>query len=592
MRSRVYLPTILFVFSAGCSGSDNSAARTDIDLTPDTRGADTSSDLEEVADEVADTSADLSAEPDTSLADASELTDRLEPSDSLAGTDTQTSGLQLPPDARPAVLDWALQSLHSDQGFIEHPEVLALADGGVALVARFNGSVTLGRFTVTAPPEPHRGHTLFARLDAQGEVTALTRFCDRCGGSFERFAMTELPLGRVAVAGISEGDVVLSPGTDGEVRRDAGHDLFVGVLSELGALERWSFLGSFAGHGEVRALATIPGDGGLVIGGAGKTLALTDGPDLTVPGTSPWSRAFIVGVSSDLTPIFAEQLGGNAASNINLLYATANGLIAVGDFGGLDNTFGATFGAGLPGALDLAVVSATEAPTNELFLSRWSLPATPGRLVVGWAKRVAHRSSPPRDPTWIRPLDLQSLDEGFEFRMDRADEILRDASGQYATGGPVPWSRMVVRVGGEGAAWRFASTVAPIQPHAEGYLSVSPRPHDDNMISLVATGGPRFILPEPGSDPDGLTRDGFVLATWRADGRLDRAGMLLATRPAASYEPTFVKAVPSLAGSAIVVVLGTAPMTLEPSEGEPVVLHDRVAATQPQRVVIARFHLQ
>lgn len=591
-RLFVLLPALMMA----CSDSSDSTL-----VTPDTTASDTADTAAEVSS--SDTSSDTfvdTTSPDTASAETEDTTDIADTADTLADladlADTDDPGLRLPVGARPVVVDWALQSEHGAGGNIDYPDVLALSDGGVALVARFNGTVTLGRFTVSGTAAD-RTHTLFARLDAAGEVTALTRICDRCGG-YGRLVLAELPLGRVGIAGVGEGEVVLNPGTDTEVRRDTVYDLFVGVISPLGVLERWSFPGTFdglgdgsgAGYGEVRTLVPGP-DGGLAVGGAGTTLNLADGPDLTVPTPRPWSRAFIVGLSSDLTPHFAEQLGGNTSSSINLLYVTASGLIAVGDFGGWDDDI-ATFGAGRPGSIDLSVVSATEDPTNDLFVSRWSLPSTPGRLTARWARRIAHRSDPPRPVTWIRPLDLQSLDEGFEFRLDRANDIKPDRTGQFETDGNPPWARLVVRAGGEGVLWRFTDTVAPIEPRDDGYFSVSPRPHDSDTIWLVPSGEPRYTLPHPGSSPDGLIRDGFVLAQWRIDGRVERSGLLLTARPELSFEPWFIRAVPSLERSVLIVMLATAPLTLEPFEGEPVILQGAAPGTTSQRLIVTRVHLQ
>ncbi len=564
---------------AACSGSADTSTDTDTpDLSSDTAAPEPELPPVDVATpDVAPDTHDTHDTPDTDV----------EPE-----VDT---GPTTAPFERGVGLDWAIQST---TGQIERPVAIGLADGGLAFVAHFSGTVTLGAYTVTASAES-RTHTLFGRVDANGEVTALTRLCDRCAG-LGQLTLTELPFGKVGFAAVSEGEVVVNPGSDAETRRVATYDLFVGVISTEGRLNRWAFLGSFDGWGEVGALAALPGEG-LVIAGSGYDLSLNDAPglDASVPEADERvSRAFIVGVSSDLVPTFAERFGGSAWSGIHLLHATGDSLVAVGDFGGW-STMSALFGVGLENQTELDVVSATEDPANDLFMSRWSMPESRGRLALGWVKRIAHRSDGPRESTWIRSLDMDSHDGGFEFRLERAATLVPDGTGQFQTESPSAYdTRLVVRVDGDGAATALVSTIAAIQPRpheddllvegaSDGYLSASDPSTDATTLRLIAEGGPAFTIPEAES-PTGLTWEGIVIARWLANGSPFEAGLLPIGRPKNLFTPDLRGAFPQADGSVLLLLWGSSPLTFAPTDGAPVTLENSAAIG---RVVVARVRL-
>jgi len=493
-----------------------------------------------------------------------------------------------PPEVRALSIDWAFQAEVSDGAWIGPPTTLALADGGLALVALFNGTATFGERTLSASADPY-AHLLFARITADGEVAALTRLCDRCA-SFGGVALAERADGSIALASVADGAVVLAPDAPDPVHLDADQVLFVALLTPDGALARWSTPARSPASVELRALAATP-DGGLVVGGAAMGLEVDGG--LAFDAEDGWhypGRGFLLGVDAALAPRYAEQLAGAAGSDINMIHVDTDAITVVGDFGGYPLGVSTVFAAGTPEERTLASVSSDDDPAMDVFFARWTPPTGPalGRPRLAWARRVAHYSNGPRPATWTRS---GAAPGEVELRLDGTTSVAPDDDGElrapaYSAGG-----HLVVGLAPDGAVTPRVASVAPLVPAADGFVAVTTRWAGAEIALGAAADAPRFAIPARTSGPDGVNWTGHALSTWRADGALVAAGLLLARVDASRYPLSIHRVVGLPDASALFVFHGSAPTTLVPGAGPELTL-GRGVDSGYERVVVVRARLE
>ncbi|TNF32921.1 MAG: hypothetical protein EP329_09050 [Deltaproteobacteria bacterium] len=556
------LSLLLLVLVAACSDPAGSRVDASVDTSDDA--------LQSAADTV---------DGDDALADAA-----IDAGDDAAPNDTGL-GPAPDPEERPTALAWAIQSDQSSGASVGWPAVAGLPDGGVVVVATFDGTVTFGGREIVASDERY-AHALLTRVTPDGDVAALTWLCDRCIG-YGTAPVLPLADGNLALASVVDGEVVLAPGTAGEQRLTTdGPQLLVAVLTPDGAPVRARLVASTPHSGEVRALAETA-DGGVVIAGNAQALAVPDGP--AFPEEEGWGypgRAFVLGVDGALDVRFAEQLGGAAGSTINQVRVVGDALFAVGDFGGYPLGVASVFGAGTAEEAALESVSSDDDPAMDIFVARWDVGAVAeGRPRFAWARRIAHYSNGPRPATFIRGDGA----DGIELRIDGADGVEPDDAGELRT---VPaygsHGYLVARVSRDGDVSAALDVPSPIVPAPGGFMSVASW-WSGSVVEPAGDAGPSFPIPESTSGADGVNWSGVVLGSWRADGALVAAGLLLQRLPGSYYPLSLQAAVPQADGAAILVLHGSAPLTLVPSAGEAVEL-----TREPgyERLVVVRARLE
>lgn len=483
-------------------------------------------------------------------------------------------------------IDWALQSEHSPESWFGWPVSTLLEDGSLLVVGLVNGALELdGQAIDTGGDDPYV-HGVSARITPTGEVIDLRRLCDRClSGSTPIVA---LPGGGFALAASVHGEVVLAPGAPSERVLQAERQLLLAVFDSDGELLRHALVARFGDGREVTALTPTP-DGGFAIGGAAFELSIDAGPSFVADeGWHYPGRGFLVVVDSALRPRYAELLGGDAGSIITMLHVANDTVHAVGDFGGYPHGVETTFNAGLENAVTLESVSSDDDPAMDLFVARWTLPgladdAPATRPEIAWARRIAHYQNSPRPPTWLR-----ASEGGIEFRVDRADRLEVDGEHFALPYADDYWTSAVLRVSAEGLVTRTFAANGPVVPLADGgYLSVvsawpgvTYRPAGED--------GPSFSPPPSTTGADGSTHHGHVLAHWRKDGALIAAGEFITSSPASYSPPTLQHLVPHPDGSAFIVLHGSAPVTLLPSQGEAI---DLERAPNYERIIALRARL-
>lgn len=454
-------------------------------------------------------------------------------------------------------LDWAIQS-DSLGGSTLYPSFAALDDGGVAIIAGFDQTVTFGGKTVVAPDDEKYHHALYARVTGSGEVAALTNPCSGCiglGGS----PLTALSGQRVAFAGVSDEALSLT------------------ILAADGTIEATKVIAT-GEYMEPRALIATA-EGFVVAGNHSRAFTVTGGPtfgdaeDAFFPGL-----AFVIGVDHALVPRFADALDGAAGSTIGMLHQDGTRLVAVGDFGGYPAGAEAIFGKGTADELALESVSSDDDPAVDIFVATWDLATlNDKRPKVAWARRIAHYSNGPRSPTFLR-----ASGDDLEFLIGGAEHI--DPDGEHYTIGYPEDQSLVVRFDRDGVL--VADDVVPTRlvPRPGGFASLT-TPWAGSTVT-IGDDGPSFSVPayEPGAD---VAYSGHVIADFRADRALVQAGMLLVTSDPSQYPVSPHALFPQADGSSLLLLHGSTPVTLVPDAGPEVSL-PRSPESAYERLIVLR----
>lgn len=499
--------------------------------------------------------------PDADSADATDA----------AVADTALADVPLPTTAERAhvAIPWALHSTAGSNGVLT-ATTLALADGGLLVGATFADTVTLGEHTITASDAIYR-HQLAVRVDPDGDVRFARHLCDGCLG----LAAAEAPDGRIAVARVGTTLVANPDDPDGASVIDASTDepacAITLVDPDSGAVTAARSFG--ACMGEIRALTPLP-DGGWLLGGHLTAAAFEDGTAFTVPDTIFYpGQAFIARLGPDLTLAWVERVGGAAASSVSMLAPLGDtGFVTVGDFGGWPRHVTADFGADPPTAL--VAVSSDDDPAYDLFVARYNGPDD-----LAFARRVVHYGWE-RQPSWL----TASPADGVAFRMDLVDTFeLRDGDPDFGYGGQ------------DSARLRFALDgallgVEPLPPGAVRWPGAAAWATSRQTAAGTTTvgEGPDALTFDTPAEADGVATHGLLLAHWRDDGALARAGLLRVERAADQFDVVAPHGVaPQPDGSWLIYLSAAADLTLRPDVGDATPL----ARSGYERVIFLRAEL-
>lgn len=523
---------------------------------------------------------------DTLAPDASDTADSAGPGDDVADAvplDATPDTADATPDAAvlPAgapvranvALSWAIQSDAGSQG-VQLQSTLPMPDGDLIAIASFAGTVTFGGHSLSSPDEATAG-LFVTRVTPLGEVRYLAPLCVGCW--FPRGLPTSD--GAVLLVGAFAPTTTLAWGTAGELTLTSEEGAFGAiVLAEDGTVTRGVTLGT--GNVEVRALSRGPG-GGYLFGGFLGEATFADGTTTVVQdGVFYPGQAFVARLDADLAVLGVERVTGTAASNVNMLVPDGDGWIAVGDFGGYPLGVDAVFGAGTPGEARLEAVSSDDDPAMDVFVARWSAPGE-----VAYARRVRNYTNGPRQPTFLRRTpagDVETLiagasalgPEGEHYRnVEPFPERYRYALARFDGAGAL--------VGGQAL---FSQQVVPI-PGVAGYVGTSVSWGGSTIILEDATETLTFDVPE---DTPELESSGIAVAQWRADGGLARAGLVWMTTPSSRWPLSLQASAPQPDGSALVVLHGSAPVSLDGGVGDAVALDPGAGY---ERLVFARVAL-
>lgn len=451
------------------------------------------------------------------------------------------------PERRDVALSWTLEST-AGEGGVHTQATLPLADGDLLVMATFSGSVRLGATVIEGTAERYFHH-LAVRVRPDGTLRFARRVCDGCVG-----AAVEAPDGRIGTVTVAS-RLIASPGTPEELDlSSAKPGCALTVLTPDGAVQAMRRFGSCESAG-LRAVAPAP-DGGWFVGGHVRSASFDDGTVIDVPQDVFYpGRAFVAKLRADLSTEWVEPITGTAGSTVSMLAPWGDGVVAVGDFGGYPIGATAEFGRA---PVVLEAVSSDDDPAMDVFVAAWTAP---GRLA--FARRVQHYGSE-RQATW-----LHASAAGFDFRLDGVGELtLRDGELFFGYGGADSVRLRFDAAGAFAGADAMPARAVP-WPGARAWST-----------AWQAPGGTRTTL---GTTPGALVFDtpastgfansaGWLLAHWKPEGTLGRAGQLVGEAPPDRSVPTLHGAAPQRDGAWLLYLSGSGALTLRPDAGAPATL--------------------
>lgn len=451
--------------------------------------------------------------------------------DAVAGDDGDPRGDEAAPvdgerEATPVRAVWALQSTAGAGGVLTQA-TLARRSGAMVVSAVFSGTVTFGDHTLSTDEQGHR-HQLLAEVRPDGAVGFARHVCDLCLG-------------------------VLAEGPGGQLASLRG--------GESAAFVRLTDYGAIAARSEpalgpgwtVTALTGRP-EGGWLAGGS------MPAEEAFYPG-----RAFIAGLSADGTVEWVERIEGTAGSQTTMVAPSAEGFVAVGDFGGYPLGVTADFAGG---AAVLEALSSDDDPAYDLFVARWQAPGA-----LSWARRIQHYQNGPRNPT---ELDVSA--DQIAFRLDGAGE-LEEEEGEYGAGYGDGDRSLRITLDAQGVP----SDLLPLPygaqpvPDRSAHLSLRRVWREEGFRATPA--GPHFPRGATLGEQDVVRH---VLSEWTDRGEFVRAGAVDLHVPRDRYPLALHAAAPQTDGSLLVYWNGATPVAI-PADG--VDLH----STGFERLVFARL---